>query len=102
MAREGNDALVRSWALFASAVTLALALVLALLVGTTVEGPGSGAALVALVVAVLLASGHRYAVLAVPAFAGRAGRPSNPHPRRHGNIADPPHHPLRPRAPGLA
>ncbi len=102
MVREGNSALVRSWTLFGGAVGSALALVMPLLVGTAVEGVGGGAALVALVVAVLLASGHRYVVLAVRAFAGRAGRAYSPHIRLHGNITDPPHHPVRPRAPGLA
>lgn len=102
MARDGSHTVTPSWALVAGVASSALALVLPLLVGTAVEGAGTGVALVALVVAVLLAADRRYVVFAARPVTVRAGVSSAPHVQLSGNVTDPPHHPLRPRAPGPA
>ena len=105
MARDGSHTVTPSWALVAGVASSALALVLPLLVGTAVEGAGTGVALVALValvVAVLLAADRRYVVFAARPVTVRAGLSSAPHVQLSGNVTDPPHHPVRPRAPGPA
>ena len=102
MARDGSHTVTPSWALVASVASSALALVLPLLVGTAVEGAGTGVALVALVVAVLLAADRRYVVFAARPVTVRAGLSSAPYVQLSGNVTDPPHHPVRPRAPGPA
>jgi len=102
MARDGSHTVTPSWALVAGVASSALALVLPLLVWTAVEGAGTGVALVALVVAVLLAADRRYVVFAARPVTVRAGVSSAPHVQLSGNVTDPPHHPLRPRAPGPA
>lgn len=102
MARAGSHTVTPSWALVAGVASSALALVLPLLVGTAVEGAGTGVALVALVVAVLLAADRRYVVFAARPVTVRAGLSSAPHVQLSGNVTDPPHHPVRPRAPGPA
>jgi hypothetical protein len=101
MTRDLIDALMRPWALCAGAVALALAVVMPLLVGPTTDG--AGLALVALVVGALLACGRRGPVLIRRRLTlCRAPGSSDPCIRLHGDVTDPRHHPLRPRAPGMA
>ena len=101
MARDLDDALTRSWAVSTTAVGLLLALVLPVLVGTAADGGVAGMTLLALAVAVLLAFGRPH--LSQPAYVVfvRSARPSGSHVGLNGRITDPPHHPLRPRAPGM-
>jgi len=101
MVRESNDALARSWVLFTSAACLVLALVPPLLAGTATEGGAAGVVVVVLAVGVLLASGRLPVLRAARVMVVRAGCPAEPHVRRGGDITDPPHHPVCPRAPGL-
>ena len=86
-----------------NAVGLALALVVPLLVTTAVGAPGgTSVALVALAVTVLIAFGSRSAALAAPADAVGVVRSVDPDVGPIGEFNDPPRHPIRPRAPGLA
>lgn len=102
MARDGSHTVTPSWALVAGVASSALALVLPLLVGTAVEGAGTGVALLALVVAVMLAADRRYVVFAARPVTVRARVSSAPRVQLSGNVTNPPHHPVRPRAPGPA
>jgi hypothetical protein len=87
---------------------LALAFVLggpaALVLATTVE-TSSAPLLAAVAVAALTAmvGPHRLVATAVPrAVAPRSGAPDEPASFLASRVTDPLHHPLRPRAPGLA
>jgi hypothetical protein len=101
MARDLHDALTRRRALCTTAAGLVLALVLPMLVGTATEGGVAGVALVALAVSVLVASRRLHVVHVARVAFVRAEGPSVPDVRRDGHITDPPHHPVRPRAPGM-
>jgi len=103
MTRDANDRLARTWVVIANAVGLALALMLPLLITTAVGTPGgTGATLVALVATVVIAFGSRLATFAAPADTLRVFRSVDPGVGPIGEVNDPPHHPIRPRAPGLA
>ena len=101
MSREVHDALRRPWALIAPAAWLALALVTPLLFGSAIESGGSALALVSLAVVLLLGS-RRFAVLLVHPVGVRPGRSSSAVVHLNGDVTDPPHNPVLPRAPGLA
>jgi hypothetical protein len=102
MTKPHDDVLAHVWVSLVSAVGLALAVLLPPLLAT--EGSSSaGTALVFLALASLLPLGHRCTVLG----RARAGaiRPTSrvdAWPRPSEQATDPVHHPLRPRAPGLA
>lgn len=101
MARQLIDALRSTTAVSASAVGVALAAVMPLLAA---PGTGTaGVALAAVVMGLLLVYGRRCEALTpgwlpVRRTAGSADQPV----RVHGDVTDPRHHPLRPRAPGMA
>jgi hypothetical protein len=103
MGREVGDIRTRARSVLADAVGRMLGLMLPVLVTTAVEAPGGASVtLVAVVLAVLITFGGRHFVSTAPAFAARRLRPVGPRLRFTAEVTDPPHHPLRPRAPGLA
>ncbi len=95
--------LARSWVVFTSTAVLALALAAPLLGTAPVDAaPSTGVALLALVLTVLMAVGSRYARLPARAVSVGALGSITREPEVTAGLTDPPHHPLRPRAPGLA
>lgn len=89
-------------ALVVAVLGVVLGVVMPTLLTTGAEAPSAGAAVLALALAALLALGQRRASLAaslhrVPAIAG-----DGPPLLLPGRVTDPVHHPVRPRAPGLA
>jgi hypothetical protein len=98
MSRTVEDASARFLALLAGALGFGLLAASP----TVVAGPaGSGVAVLSLALAALLAIATRHLFLAVGLRPVVAVVTSGPPPTLSGRAADPVHHPLRPRAPGL-
>jgi len=103
MIRERRWTMSPSRIVFAYAAGLALALLGTLLIATAVQTPaGTGVAVLALALALLIGFGSRHAILAAGGHALRCPTPAALHLAQTGQVTDPPRHPLRPRAPGLA
>ncbi|QDP96829.1 hypothetical protein FOE78_13730 [Microlunatus elymi] len=86
-----------------SLIALVLAALLPLLIAPAVESPtATGVAAVILVLGALIAIGLTYVLAALVAMTNR--RRSSALRGESARVAsfDPPHHPVRPRAPGLA
>jgi hypothetical protein len=79
-----------------------LAAVLPVMLTSTADPSGTAAAVLALAVTVLFAVGMRRFSLPTPVHAALPPAADGVPPVLPGRITDPLHHPLRPRAPGLA
>ncbi len=87
----------------AYAAGLALALFGTLLIATAVQAPaGTGVAVLALALALVVGFGSRHAILTPGGRVLPSRRSAALHLAQTGQVTDPPRHPLRPRAPGLA
>lgn len=103
MTRELGCTPVRSRVVFEAAASLLLALAVPLVITTAVEASTpTGVAVLVLVLGTLVALGSHCAVVATRAVVIRTPRSADRHLGRSGDATDPLHHPLRPRAPGLA
>lgn len=102
MGRAVEDAFARILTLFAGVLGLGIAAALPTLGTATAGAPSSGAAVLTLALVALLVLATRQVLLAVGPRPGATVVASGPPPLLPGRITDPVHHPLRPRAPGLA
>ncbi len=102
MSRPLEDASTRTLALLAGVLGLALAAVLPTLVTAAADTPTAGVAVLTLALAALLALATRQVLLAACLRPVALIAASGPPPLLPGRVTDPVHHPLRPRAPGLA
>jgi hypothetical protein len=98
-----HDASTRRRVALASMGAAALAILAPLLLFTVVDAPSTvSLAVVTLVLAALVRFGDHGAVLAARAVVTRPPATRETPPVLTGRISDPTHHPLRPRAPGMA
>lgn len=102
MSRAVEDASTRTLALLAGVLGLALAAVLPTFAPATAGTPSSGVAVLTLALAALLVLAARQLLLAAGLRPVATVVASGPPPLLSGRVTDPVHHPLRPRAPGLA
>ena len=102
MSRALEDATTRTLALLTGVVGVGLAAVLPTLFTATADAPSAGVAVLSLALAALLARAMRQVLFAACLRPVAAVVASGPPPLLPGRITDPVHHPLRPRAPGLA
>ena len=102
MSRALEDATTRLLVLLAGMAGGVLAMALPTLSSTATDASSTGMAVLALALAALLALGTHSVSLAacLRPIATLAG--DGPPPLLPGRVTDPVHHPLRPRAPGLA
>jgi hypothetical protein len=102
MSRAVEDAITRTLTLLSGVLGLGLAVALPTLVTATEGAPSSGVAVLTLALTALLVLATRQLLLAVGLRPVATVVASGPPPLLPGRVTDPVHHPLRPRAPGLA
>ena len=102
MSRAFEDASTRTLALLTAVLAWGLAAWLPTLVTAAADAPSSGVAVVTLALTALLVLAARQLLLASGLRPAAPVAASGPPPLVPGRVTDPVHHPLRPRAPGLA
>jgi hypothetical protein len=102
MSRALEDATTRFLASLTSLVGVAVAAVLPTLCTAAADAPSVGAAALTLGIAGLLALALRQVLLTACLHPVAAVAADGPPPLLPGRVTDPVHHPVRPRAPGLA
>jgi hypothetical protein len=102
VSRALEDASTRLLALVTGVLGVALAAVLPTLFTAAADAPSAGVAVLTLALAALLAVATRQVLLAACLRPIATVAASGPPPLLPGRVTDPVHHPLRPRAPGLA
>ena len=105
MSRAFEDATARPRVALVSMVTVTLALIAPSLLATATATDASGTvtlAVLMLALASLVGFGHRGGTVAARGVTAIAPTGDDPPPPVAGLVADPMHHPLRPRAPGSA
>ena len=103
MSRPPEDATAGAWVLLTGLAGAAFALVLPPLLAAGVEGPATVTlAVLALALAAIARHGSGFGALTARTVATARFTGHQPPPMLTGRVTDHVHHPLRPRAPGLA
>ncbi len=103
MSQALEDATRRPWVALAALVGVALGILLPSLLATGIDAPATlTAAIVTLALAALVRLGHRFGAVAPGTSAASLAAGIEAFPVLPGRVTDRVHHPLRPRAPGLA
>ena len=97
-----EDATRGTFVLLTGLVGAVLGIVLPTLFTTAPDASSTAVAVLAMALAALLALGTRWVSLAALVQPVGAVAGDGPPPVLHGRVTDPVHHPIRPRAPGLA